>query len=99
LPRKLAARSTRVWQARHRITYGVLDGNPHLSGFRNEGRLPMGRWQVGAGHHIQRFERWFGLPEDPYPRGEVYLSPAEQEWARAERARWPDGPTCCSATA
>ncbi|MEE9187651.1 MAG: hypothetical protein V3U10_06375, partial [Bacteroidota bacterium] len=82
LPRKLVEKyGCRVLVVRHRSTHNLFANNPYVSGFRNVGRIPLTECLAGPGHFIQKLERFFCLPTDPYPRPEVYLSHDESKWA------------------
>jgi ADP-heptose:LPS heptosyltransferase len=82
-------RQCRVYVVRHRGSYKVFENNPHLKGFRNEGRMSLNEITRGPGHIIQKLTRAFGLPLQPIPRGEIHLSDAEQKWAWSMRASLP----------
>jgi hypothetical protein len=101
LPRKLKEKyGIGVRVVRHHMTIDMFKNNPYVDGHLCKGRIPLGRWNVGKGHLIQRMERYFGLDEDPYPRPEIYLSDEEQAWAASFRSNLPDGPVvvvCCGA--
>lgn len=77
----------RVYSARHRSTYKVFENNPHLAGFRNDDRVTLR--PSGIGHMVQRLQHRFGLRIEPFPRGEVFLSPDELAWAWSIRAMLP----------
>lgn len=79
----------RVLVVRHRSVYTVLENNPFLAGYRNEARIPLSQCARGTGHMIQKLERSFGLEVDPFPRGEIYLSHEELQWAWKMRAVFP----------
>lgn len=90
LPRKLVEKyGCRVFVVRHRSTHNLFANNPYVSGFRNVGRIHLTECLVGPGHFIQKLERFFCLPIDPYPRPEVYLSHDESKWAWEIRQMLP----------
>lgn len=79
----------RVHCVRHRATYAVLAENPYLDGFRNDPRVSLTDAVAGSGNMIQRLERFFDLPVSAFPRGELYLSEAELQWAWQFRGMLP----------
>lgn len=90
LPRKLATRyGCKVYVVNHRSTRNVFAENPYVSGFRSTGDVSLSQCLAGPGHLIQKLERFFGLPSDPYPRPEIYLSDTELQWAWGVRSQWP----------
>jgi hypothetical protein len=79
----------------HPSTRSVFANNPHIAGFTNKRGSRLYDLMKGHGHMIQRLQRGLGLPVSILPRPEIYLSPEEQQWAAAERLRWPtDRPVC-----
>ncbi len=78
-----------VWSVRHRSTYFAYKNNREICGFRNAGRLGLSRLCYGPGHRIQQLQRAFGLPIDPFPRPDLYLSTEELAWAAGFRALLP----------
>jgi hypothetical protein len=69
-----------VYVVRHHHTIPVFAGFGMQH--RNNGRLrlnPPGA--LGPGHVIQRLQRWFGFPEEPYPRPDIRIDPEETAWA------------------
>ena len=90
LPQLLAERGYSVHVVDSRSTRAVFTGNPHVVGFGVRGPA-IRPWldQAALGHVSQRFARALGLPEDEFPRGDLYLSDEEIAWAQAERHAWP----------
>lgn len=82
-------RGCRVFSVRHRTQYKVFENNPYLAGYRNENRIGLSEVLRGPGNITQQVARAFGFAPDPFPRGEIYLSDAEQRWAWALRASLP----------
>jgi hypothetical protein len=96
LPRLLRAHlGLRVRIADAPVLRHVLANNPYIDGFVPAAGIPLHDRMRGFGHLIQRLQQGFGLPHDPIPRPEIYLSSEETEWARQERARWPAGKPAC----
>ena len=91
LPRQLSATGVKVFKVKHRCTETIVANNPHISGWQNAGRIGLGRAYVGDGHHTQCIQRYFKVPEDTFPRPEIYLSPDEKKWAEKQRSEWPSG--------
>ena len=81
--------SCRVHVVRHRSTYKVLENHPHLAGYSNDHRVHLSECARGPGHMIQKLERYFGLPLDPFPRPEIHLSSEESHWAWQMRSMLP----------
>lgn len=93
LPRKLKEKyGCEVMVVRHRRTIEVFGNNPHFDGHFVAGRVALGGAQCGNGTHVQRVERYFDLPEEPFSKGEIYLTEGEQRWANDLRASLPDRP-------
>jgi hypothetical protein len=75
---RASGRTVRV--VRHRNTIAAFAG--HGIEHRNAGRIPLGPpANVGAGHLIQRMQRWFSVDEEAYPRPDIRLSSEEVAWA------------------
>lgn len=90
LPRKIKeTHGVDVFFVRHRSTINFLMHNPFVSGFRNEGRIALKDLARGTGHIIQKLERSFGVPLEPFPRPEIYLSDDEHAFAWKVRATLP----------
>lgn len=83
----------------HRSTRSVFAHNPYVRGFTARRGPRLVDTMVGAGHLIQRLQRAWGVPVDPLPRPEIYLSPAELSWCRRQRRQWPpERPVCILST-
>ena len=65
----------------------VFDFNPHIDGISYlPGRVFGDDACMGAGHHIQVKEQFFGLPPSPDPKPEIYLRERERTWAKHRMA-------------
>lgn len=96
LPRLLAARGgVRVWVADLPVLRAVFANNPYVSGFTAGPGGNLDPRVKGFGHLTQRFQQGFGLRPEPDARPELYLNPAEQDWAAEQRSRWPRGRPAC----
>jgi ADP-heptose:LPS heptosyltransferase len=82
-------RACKVFVIRHRSTYNVFANNPHIEGFKNDPAVPLSPVASGSGQIIQRLTAAFGFGVDPFPKGEIYLSDAELQWAWSVRATLP----------
>ena len=77
----------------------VFEHNPHVSGYVAGPATNLKERLRGEGHMLQRLEQAFGLPVQPLPKPEIYLSDSERAWADSERRRLPvDRPVCILST-
>ncbi|NCB09556.1 MAG: hypothetical protein EOM73_15535, partial [Bacteroidia bacterium] len=78
----------------HPTTRAVFTNNPYIAGFSDRRGCRLSRRLSGDGHVIQRLVRGFGFEPQEMPKGEIYLSDTEREWALNERSHWGQRPIC-----
>jgi hypothetical protein len=90
LPRKLVETyGCKVYVQRHRSVGHVLANNPFVAGTTRRPGLHLGQCAKRQGHIIHRLEAALGLRLEDTPRGELYLSSDESEWAGMVRRSLP----------
>lgn len=96
LPRLLHCRAgIEVWVSDDGAARDVFANNPYVRGLTADAGIALTPRACGIGHVIQRLAQSFELPIESPPRPELYLTEAERDWARRERARWPADKRVC----